>query len=322
VAVESPIDESERAGTGWGGFHYSRSGNRSVRKVIVPWEGWQTVRQNYLGYTIAPGDKTLHRFLPYNDGDDPNLVCTSVEVKGLQYVGQTDNSETAPMLTANKFQFAELTVTFETVRYNLGTLANPDDPVTPQLGVTPADETDRYCIKRIHPGHEYVTAKSGVFVWSNTALTGVDGSPPTGDAGIKVPFPLPEILPYQEIDVTWLDIPIEAYPVAAIVDCLGKVNDDSLNLPGFPPPQTYDAETIYLRNVSEEEMFFPDGSLGFNITYHFKFRPVKNTAQFGYESGWNAFPAPNGTFRRLYRKKTSDGPFLLTDFSQLFVSGI
>jgi hypothetical protein len=317
--MATPQQESERAGTGFSSTAYGRQGNRSVRKLLIKcdvdftWEDRQNKVLEILGYTSYGTEKEFKRFLPWFDPEDRMMPAVRCETRGVAW-DSADPEFTAdalqPMATANRYKEIEFTIYFESVRQNFGVFEDINDPDEPQLGRDEPYEQYRYTVKRIRPGREYISAKNGQFIWADDA-----GLPDT--ARPAVPFPIPEILPYQEIDVTWLDIPIEAYPITAIADCMGKVNSLPIDLPG-PGDLEYVEESLLLQAVSEEEVYFPNGDLAYNLTYHFKYRSNETTVG-PIRVGWNVYPRPDGTFRAVFRKGTSTGVFLTADFNALFV---
>ncbi len=310
-----PQKEAERAGSGFAVTAYGRPGNRSQRKLIIPtdllpWDERQDQVISILGYTTYGIEKEFKRFLPWFDPEDRKLAAVRCETRGVGYDGENSpESYTYPMATANQYKEIEFTIYFESVRETFGTFYNITDPTNPQLGETPTFEQNRYIIKRIRPGREFLNAQPGAFVWANTGGT--------ADPTLTVNYPLPTIIPYQEIDVTWLDIPVEAVPFTAITDCLGKINSMPIDIPG-PGDLNYLDETLMLNSVSDEETYFPNGDLAYNLTYHMMFRPVVSTVGVT-RQGWNIRQHPDGSYRPVFRKGTSDGIYLKDNFQRLFV---
>jgi hypothetical protein len=307
--------ENEWAGTGRTGFgRYEAAGNRRMYRIVGPWTSEEAARKAILGYTqINPnGSNTLQRFKPWTAPDDGQLIAISADVKGLQYAGQANPGGLGAggqrMQNANLYNKVELAVQFASVRYNFGRIFDVDT----MEETNPPNEVERYCIKRVRRAQDSINSLPGDFTWKDSTGT-----------NRQITFPIPVVFGYQEIDVTWLAIPSEAYPTTAIDLCMRTINADELELPDTPPPRQYPAGSVYLRSVSEEEMYFPDSTLGFNITYHFNVLMGFTGDDGG--TGWNYLPAqaPADTWRRITRAgmaptDANSGRYATSDFTAIF----
>jgi hypothetical protein len=278
---------------------FERSGNHVLRSYLVPWEDYFDWVTRYLGYSQYVGG-ALERRLPYRDYQHRNMVATRVEVRGVGYRGG-DVGIQAPLTSGNRYRWARLVVQFSTVPYLLGPLAEElggdPDGLEHMLGETPDKETTRYCYKEVRPAIEYVTAKPGGFVWEDT--------------GDDIRFPVPQQQSSEDITVTWYDLDENAFPDAAIEACQGKVNSAEIQLPAFPPPVDYAAETLFLQTHTTTLRFSPNGLRACDLTYFFKRRP----------DGFNKLLDQAGNYRTVKRKGTSTGIFPTADFNRLFTPG-
>lgn len=299
---------------------YSRQGNTCVRTARVPWGEYPDIVLAILGYTTASGDPLqLTRFLPYRDPINKGMYAQSVSVRGVSPDGFTEwvpDQATPtphwPLRTHERYIWAELTITFATIHHrlapNLGDQVASVNQISGQVqGKDPPDggaimpgfiEQQRYCLKYVREGREYVTALPGVFIRSTSQSS--DFRPPIADVGrLTLQFPIPAVLSFADISVTWLDVPLEAVPIQAIARAMGKVNDEVLELPQFPPPRYVGPETLLLQSFAIEDIFFPDqySTRACNITYHFRWRGGHSSdiaeALFGANNpNWNKVPIP------------------------------
>ncbi len=295
---------------------FERTGNTVIRSYKVPWDNYFVHVENFLGFSAMNGTN-LDRQLPYRDFQHREMIAQRVEVRGLGYRG-ADLGDQGPLTSANRYQWAKLTVMFGTFPFKLG----DEDPDTGLIGIgfegaggdildPPSYETQRYCFKEVRPGKEYITAKPGGLCWAND-----DGS--DGDA---INFPLPALQSFEDITVTWYDLPRDCFPDTAIQKCEGRVNSVDLVLPAFPPPQVYEAETIFLQTHSTKLTYFPNGLESCDLTFYFKRRsnPIEGSAT---RAGFNHFLRQDGNYKRLKRKGSGTpgkGLFDKDDFNELFI---
>jgi hypothetical protein len=295
---EFPDTENETAPGEFVGV-FERTGTHILRSYLVPWDNYFVHVQRFLGFSRMNGG-TLERLLPYTDYQHRNMHCTRVEVRGVGYRGG-EVADQIPLTSTNVYRWARLICQFSTIPYHLGKRTNFSGEYSIQaggedenLGTQPDVETQRYCFKEVRPAIEYVTTKPGFLVWEDT--------------GADINFPVPFMQSFEDVTVTWYDLPREAFPYDAIAECQGKVNDDALELPGFPPPEIYPNETLLLQSHSTRLTFFPNGLEACDLTYFFKHRPT----------GFNSFLDQSGTYRQIKRKGTSTRLFAEADFKTLF----
>jgi hypothetical protein len=241
----------------------------------------------------------ITRWLPWNDFDDPHLIACKVDIKGVSYIDADLDEEIPPMQSGNVYEFAEFTVDFAAPLFKLGDRTD----ATSQEGKPTDTEVVRFATKSVAPGVELVTAGIPTFKFS-------DLPPPN-----EILFPIPLVLSIDSYVISLWGWPIEAVNHDALRRCVGKVNDEILELPDLPPPRFYDKETLKLDTYKLEYMWFPDGTRAVNIHMFVKYR-AKNGEDRG---GWNDYPAADGTFHPVVRiVDTTNGPYLKEDFSKLF----
>lgn len=275
--------------------------------------------QQVLGYAIV-SNGVLERNLPWVDFIFNHLVASRVDLIAQNYRGQDPESDAfagesltrAPLASANLYKWYKARVHFQEPRFKLGDRLGVEgsDATDWQRGVVPAaGETQRFCYKTVRPGASYVTVKPGSFQWS--AASGFTGA----DLDLKESTAIP--YDFNDIIVTWLGVPNNGVPFAAIRNCRNKVNADHEFLPDLPPSGDYDPETLQFYTHQIIPGFFPDGGRCSHLMYHFKEKPFRPEATDG---GWNFLPYPGtGTEYRVLRKgDTSKGIFETADFSTLF----
>lgn len=279
-------------------------GNRTVRKLLVPWVFLADIKAAILGYPSIGDGGVLNRWLPWHDSDDVKQFAVRCDHRGVKTTGATTSeSADTPMSTGNRYSYAEITVYFNSLPYDTGTgtsielIADDTGTLYAISGGSVENEASRFCSVDVRPGRDWVTAKPGNFTWA-----GPDGR-------IPIPFPIPELLPYEEIDLIWHLIPAAAYPRSAISACMGKVNNDGFDLPSYPggPLITYTAETILLQAVRRVPRYLSDSTPAYDVHFAFKRR----------DPNWNSLLGPDGIARRVYRGNSTDGIFATQNFSKL-----
>jgi hypothetical protein len=308
MADSNPL-ENERAGDQSSASLYEGHGNRTVR--VHRGIGWNDVfqaRKDLLGYAyLDSGD--LVRSLPAQDADDTSLYCVRAEIRGRQYVGEFDRAvpDQGLIQTANQYSTGDIHATYESLPYDVGTLV---DGTTSQIGQQPlVSEAERFAICIPRAAVEFVTAKAGGFQWQYDALP----APQT-----SIPYPIPERVPYSDLEVILFYWPPAAYPSTAIDACSGRVNKSSLMLPQRPVPwPVAEPETVQLLGAYAEQAYFPDKTPCIHIHYAMRRRALENNATG--DIGWNVFPTPRGDFLRITRvADPTKGPFLTEEFLGLF----
>lgn len=321
----APTDENELLLPG--GSHHgtalARTGNSTVRKFKVPWDQWPDYVTAYLGDTqtfVSGGRRQLRRWTPYAEYRGSGQYAVRATLQGIAYRGQRPSAAVLatpgvrPLLSETRYQWAIVTVYFESVRWAFGlpdssAAANAAGSYTQEL--QPTFESARWCYKDVRPGTEFLTYKPGLFLYQR----------PGDGQRVQIPFPIGTRLQYQDVIVTWKDIPIEAFPATAIDACVGSVNRYPVQLPPEPPPAVYEPETLYLDTWEPIWTWLPRGDRAVDVRYYFKRRKIPGPTAGPVESygGWNHEPFADGTFRRVYRNETDDmGIFAKTDFSTLF----
>lgn len=307
------IPESERGERFFGrASSWDRRGNQTIRTISVPWDQRAETKLSILGYsTVGAGDSgepIIQRYLPWQDFDDPSMIAVRIDEHPQGQRGAAYEDERPQMMSGTRFDWTNFAITFAQPRWHLGdrTYALNDDGLRVyfDLGEQPDFEQQRYCTKDVKRGIEYVSIKQGKgFIWG-------DGVP-TKDS--VVPFPVHVVSSFADIVITWMDVPEAAYPATAIADCEGKVNRTTMVLPDRPLPDTAAAESLLLVTTETRPVYFPDGSVGFDVLYYFKYRP----------QGFNNFLDPvRGVYRPIKRLNPDDTDepyvFARADFDSLF----
>lgn len=318
-----PQQENESALPGEYAGVFDVVGNHVVRTFMVPWENYFDYVQQILGYATFDGT-TMQRYLPYRDFDNRQMIATRVEVRGICYRG-SDFLVGSPLTSSNRYRWAKLIVTFATVPFQLGELADPtgNPDTTGQLGAPappPIGETIRFAFKEVRAAKEYITLKPGGYCFEALDMSGnpIDGPVIQRDVA--------QLLSYDDVIVTVYSWPRDAFPDSAIQACEGKVNVGDTWLPAFPPPSLYEAETLYLQSHSTQLTYFPSGLEACNITYYFKRRSVPILDSAGNltdnVAGFNHAPNQDNVFLRVRRVgQSGKGIYDTADFSKLFSPG-
>jgi hypothetical protein len=291
---------------------FERGQNRAGPVVFqVPWEDYPASVRHYLGYATVQ-DGIIVRHLPVRHPKHRDMIAVRAEVRNVTQVGLDESLSITqdPLTTMNKSEFVFVSLYFESVLYDLGEFAG--DTADPMRGLQPGSEVRRYAIKKVLPARELVTAAKGTYAWAEA-----DGSP---SATKQVQVDIATVLGYDEVRVALIDWPYDAIPFTALNDCRDAVNESILELPSRPPPTHYDPETVQFVAYDLTDVFFPTGDLtpdtrGATLTYFFRHR----------EQGWNREPAPDGSFRLVFRKvsvgKSSSEwkkKYAVKDLSRLF----
>lgn len=321
--------ENERAGDQSAAMLVEQHANRTIRTHRnIPWTAVRFAKQDLLGYATLDGFNNIVRYLPARDPDDRSQICVKAEIRPRHYLGESNYSYSPAwslMQTANRYEFADIIATYETVLYDTGSF----DLTTTgtQLGLQPTLYTDIFATCHRQQGYELITSRPGYFQWT------YHGSGSATD----LQYPFAERLPYEDIEVVLYKWPANAYPIGAIRRCLGRVNSDKVQLPKLPfnPGGLELEETLQFMGATPDWGFFPDDSLSVDIHYAFRSRNLTATKYDASQSGvpagshivpdasgkqgWNVFPAPDGTALHVSRKdNTVLGPFLTTTFAELF----
>lgn len=307
--------ENEIAGTRGQPFiaEYGSSGNRCVRAYKVPWGEYETHVDRFLGFTVKNGVR-FNRYLPFRDYSQREQICTAVSVRGWGYRGQDPdqvNPEdiSAPLITRNKYEWAILFCTFECVRYPIGDV---DPGGAYNLGLYPGRETQWFCYKDVRPGRELIAALPGTFTFN-------ENDNPIGPR-TQLNRPIPIHFPYDDVIVTWKNIPVDNAPFTAIDELRTYVNSGDMFLPPQPPPEKYEPQTVLFLNWEPIWTWFSTGARSIDLRYHFRVRRLPVVNQQGQVSyvGWNHEPVPNGEVRRIFRGETNTGPYKTGDLNRLF----
>jgi hypothetical protein len=315
--------ENERAGDQSGASVYESQNNRSVRvHRDYPWDTVHQARTDLLGYAVLDGGQ-ITRYLPAKDADDTSLYCVRAEIRGRAYTGEFDreNPSDGLMQTANTYSFADIHAVYERLPYDVGLLVDGSES---QLGQQPIiSETERFAVCVDRGAVEFVTAHAGIFQWNYWGTAGSGG--PRVRVLQPVNFGVPERVPYTDLEIILYQWPAAALPITAIRACLGRVNASELQLPKRPWPQPASKpETLQFLSYYPEQVYFPDGTLAVNIHYLMRERTLTDSAYSGPDppgpkTGWNVFPAPDGTFLEVTRAADpTKGPYLTEDFLGLF----
>jgi hypothetical protein len=282
-------------------------GNRTVRKMYIPYgygSGLTYTKACLVGWTeLDSGTGNLMRRLPWKDPDQETQYCVELAHQGIGYGKSRANAvtPTVPFKTGVVVQKWLLTAQFATLPYPLGAV---DLVIGDEIrGKIPSSETTRYAIKQVRLGRDYINPPKGNFYFQ-------------GDPG-AIPIPIPTILPFQEIQATWFQLPMAAYPVQAVENCLGRVNKTAMTLPANPDGKTsYAAETLHLMGVAIEQTYSPFGLYTTNVHYDLRYRGGPNNIS------WNTFPKPNGSMGRIVRDSSTGtkGLFDVADFNKLFLT--
>jgi hypothetical protein len=189
--------------------------------------------------------------------------------------------------------YCYITVQFETVPWAF----KLDNEIT--------SEKERYVVRVNQPSIEYLSLPQGSLVYD-------DGATPPKACMLSGAG---QILGKQSIRATWLQVPLAAIPFTAIGNARGSVNKEKWDFPGFPGPNTFEAETLlFLTESLGPVKYFPDGLKYVDITFDFVHRP----------QGHNKLPNAAGVFTPVRRVGVAAGGLSIyptSDFDTLFTPG-
>ena len=141
-----------------------------------------------------------------------------------------------------------------------------------------------------------------------------DPTVPDGDGIVPevgfVPFPV------EEYEYVWHKVPCKYVNIAAVHQCVGKVNHAPWDYAGAAGPRLggpFDTERLMFmgldRNCMDNPYLMPNNEWAVDLRFSFRFTP----------EGWNKVPRPDGSWRRVKYRGTAASPMYFTaDFNTLF----
>lgn len=283
--------------------------SRANRTLRVAWGSRRQASYDFLGYSEVlvgtSGTNYLSREVPHNYPDEPKIWCTDIpRIVGAGPIGFTGADTN--MLAA--FTFAELTLTYTATLYNILTDAemvaagytNSDGEISE--GVALKSSFGRYVTYRSKPGLRQLILNRGAVKRSDTNQ--------------MIPEGVPVPVPYEDIELTWHQIPEAALNTTVWGQTQGKINDDVFL--GRP------AETLLMEApeiVTREGMY---GARSYDVIFRMRYYPQYDSG--GVASGWNYLLLPKGASGVAYldmvkmtiNTANTEAPFKTADFTKCF----
>lgn len=285
--------------------------SRANRTIRTAWDFRKQAVWDFLGYTEVvigtSGTKYLSRTVPHNYPGEDKIWCTDIpRIVGSGPIGQTGLDST--MLAA--YTYAELTLTYTASLYNHLTDAemvaagyvNAEGEISE--GVALQNSFGRYVIYKSKPGIRQLVLNRSAVKRSDTGAPLLEG----------VPVPVP----YEDIELTWLQIPEAALNTAVWGETQGCLNDDTF--------LGRDAETLLMEapEIIRREGLF--GAASYDVVFRMRYYP-----QFDYGTpptarGWNYILAPIGDpatasldmVKMVTNTAGTVSPFRTADFTRCF----
>jgi hypothetical protein len=172
----------------------------------------------------------------------------------------------------------------------------------------------RYIEFDLQPVAKYQSIPSyGPLRWSARPGSGIDGGPGPGNAVVNYRA----VLLYEaDLRLTWKQVPIDAYPAAAVQACIGTTNLNALGYPTSIIGQSFAPGTLVCGTPKLKMVRIPNGDFGYDVTYVFRWYPFGANSFF-----WQGTAGTPGFYPASYAN--TDGTlgkplYPSTDFNFLF----
>lgn len=285
--------------------------SRANRTIRTGWDFRKQAVWDFLGYTEilvgGSGTNYLSRTVPHNYPGEDKIWCTDVpRIVGAIPTGSTGADST--LLAA--YQFAELTLTYTATLYNHLTDAemiaagyiNSDGEISE--GVALKTSFGRYVTYKSKPGlRQLILNRSAV---------------KRSDTGAPIPEGVPVPVPYEDIELTWHQIPEAALNTTVWGQTQGCINDDTFL--GRP------AETLLMEapEIIRREGLF--GAASYDVVFRMRYYPQYDKGIPPTARGWNWLLAPIGPPNTAYldmvkmtiNTANTEAPFATADFTRCF----
>lgn len=285
--------------------------SRANRTIRTDWLLRKQAVWDFLGYTEVvigtSGTNYLSRTVPHNYPGEDKIWCTDIpRIVGSGPIGSTGVDST--LLAA--YTFAELTLTYTAPLYNHLTDAemvaagyvNAEGEISE--GVALKTSFGRYVTYKSKPGLRQL-------VLNRSAVKRSDTSRPIPE-GVPVP------VPYEDIELTWHQIPESALNTTVWGETQGRVNSDTFL--GRP------AETLLMEApeiVSREGLF---GARSYDVIFRMRYYPQYDKGTPPTARGWNYILLPIGDaatasldmVKMTINTANTETPFSTADFTRCF----
>lgn len=251
----------------------ANDGTRVTAAVFVDWEAISRATADFVGFPVLGGDGVnnwIARSIPLAYPDFTDLFgvpfCYAVSCSRIEGVGAIGRTASGAAL----YNVAKMSLVFSSLTYKIR--RDGDPLLVDGLGLNPDESTLlRYVTGPIwKPFSRQITLRRGLL----KAVANV------GDPAIKNTITegigLPE--PGAEISYIWHGIPAAAFPILAISQAAGTVNDAQFDI-FFPGTLLYETTNV-IRHVSA----IGDDIL--DLEHKFKFLPRPDKT--GIPQGWNS----------------------------------
>lgn len=254
-------------------YDFGEDYGQSSRTFYTAWEQnddslSQQIRNDILGYTYIAaegGVKYLARTSPIGHPDYPETMhASSVRISGRK--GTPDGRSNTGV---QQFDEALLSVSYSQLPYQIYS----DRELKAITGTFP-DEGSllRFVSLDQQTAAKYQTIPAfGNLVWDIAA--GAPGALAPDGKPQSLTLKATTILFEGDVVITWHEVPYDAYPISAINHLVGKTNSSPFGHP-LSIPGVYPAKTLVCGPPRKKMRRLRDGSLGFDITYAFKYYPL------------------------------------------------
>jgi hypothetical protein len=248
-------------------------GSSAKRTFFVPWCHRQRFVRMMLGFPYMDGGAMKRKLPGYhpeylNVAGDPFLFATRAEVKGLAFRAQNPEYDEPVSLYA----LAEITVTYETLPFDVKFLAGLADP----------KEFRRYVRFASKYAFEYLSSEWGGWQWYNTGNAAYEKQAIGSRIGIPQGV--------SHFTYTWFDVHPDAFARARAEDKIGMINSDVFD--GKP------AETLLLIAVNAVPRQAPSGIRTLEVTFETLYK----------RQGHNKFLHPVGEYFEVRAKPDPNNP--------------
>lgn len=281
VANAIPFDErpnySER---------FATDASVSKRFLVVDWDDSALFKEDMLGFSEVQGD-FLYRQIPEVHPLNFNQYCVDVNLVEVEGPHETDFLPDGHV----RWERCIYECTYRALKFDI----IPND----HINTLETDcELQRYVVRRRKWAFEQQKIPGGQYVWDRA---GHETNGTQYQGGQEVPA-RPFII--EQWEYTWMQIPREAVPTAAIRSCANKVNNAVFDQfkGNFP------AGTLLFLGV-DEEVYFDQGDREMvNLKYLFAYRVEE----------WNKYMAADGSYQYLKNSANNNRVFGTALFDSLF----
>ena len=220
---------------------------------------------------IGYGYKYITRYNPFRHADFEDYMYAEnvLELDGDVPRGRSDQNVAS-------FDEGCLGVNFNSPLYGI----LEDDAVQSKTGATYPDESSllRNCLIEYNPTAKYQTIPPfSSIVWKDNGLGGFNGKTVSANA-VKLLFE-------ADYTVTWLDVPLRALPLTAILACAGCTNVNPFGRADAPGGVMPSGTLIAMMPKIPLPHRMPTGALAYDVTMRFKVYPQGANRLYSYETG-------------------------------------